>query len=180
MGPIEYYFITLILIFGIIGWIRTFPRELGVTIPVLFAMYILARFDQLILDLINRVYTFRGTPGEDLVVFNIYLTFILFITLISYEGETLAFAGSSPPGLLGRLLDIGSGLFNGYLVIGTIWYYLDKLNYPIQKLGLFEPPLSNLAKRLIEVLPQNIPPEGRADEYFLALAVILVILRVIR
>ncbi len=180
MGPIEIYFITLILIFGVVGWIRTFPKELGVTIVVLFGMYILARFNELLLDLINRVYAFQGTPREGLIVFNIYLFFMLFITLISYEGETLAFAGSPPPGITGLLLNIGSGLFNGYLVVGTLWYYLDQLDYPVRQLGLFQPPLSDFAKMLVQLLPQNIPPEGRADEYFLALAVFLVILRVIR
>ncbi len=180
MGPIEIYFITLILIFGVVGWIRTFPKELGVTIVVLFGMYILARFNELLLDLINRVYAFQGTPREGLIVFNIYLFFMLFITLISYEGETLAFAGSPPPGISGLLLNIGSGLFNGYLVVGTVWYYLDQLDYPVRQLGLFQPPLSDFAKMLVQLLPQNIPPEGRADEYFLALAVFLVILRVIR
>ena len=180
MGPIEYYFLTLILIFGVVGWIRTFPKELGVTIPVLFGMYILVKFNQRILDLIDLVYEFQGTPGEGLIIFNIYLIFMLFITLISYEGETLAFAGGSAPGPVGIMLDIGSGLFNGYLIIGTVWYYLDELNYPISGLGLFSPPLSRFAERLIELLPQNIPPEGLADEYFLALAVLLVILRVVR
>lgn len=180
MGPIEWYFITLVAVFGVVGWIRTFPKELGVTTVVLFGMYILARFDERLLDLINRVYAFRGTPNEDLIAFNIYLLFMLFITLISYEGETLAFAGSSPPGITGILLNILSGLFNGYLVVGTIWYYLDKLNYPIRKFTLFTPPLTDFAQKLIQWLPQNIPPEGRADEYFLALGVLLVILRVIR
>lgn len=180
MGPIEAYFITLVLVFGVVGWIRTFPKELGVTTVVLFGMYILVRFNERLLDLLNRVYEFRGTPGEGLIVFNIYLFFMLFITLISYEGETLAFAGRPPPGIAGTLLNIGSGLFNGYLVIGTIWFYLDELDYPIRRLGLFVPPLSDFAKVLVQLLPQNIPPEGRADEYFLALAVLLVILRVIR
>lgn len=180
MGPIEVYFITLMLVFGVVGWVRTFPRELGVTIPVLFGMYILVAFDQRLLGLINRVYEFRGTPNEGLIAFDIYLFFMLFITLISYEGETLAFAGRPPSGITGTLLNIGSGLFNGYLVIGTIWFYMDELDYPVQKFGLFEPPLSDFAKAVVELLPQNIPPEGRADEYFLALAVLLVILRVIR
>jgi hypothetical protein len=180
VGPIEAYFVTLVLVFGVVGWIRTFPKELGVTTIVLFGMYILAAFSDRLLDMLNEVYQYQGTQGEGLIVFNIYLVFMLFITLISYEGETLAFAGSPPPGLQGIMLNIASGLFNGYLVIGTIWFYLDRLDYPIRRLGLFKPPLSDLAETLVQLLPQNIPPEGRADEYFLVLAVLLVILRVIR
>lgn len=180
MGPIEAYFITLVVVFGVVGWVRTFPKELGVTLPVLFGMYILVKFDQRLLALMNQVYEFRGTPDEGFIIFNIYLIFMLFITLISYEGETLDFSGSPPLGITGTLLNIGSGLFNGYLVVGTIWFYLDELDYPIRGLGLFEPPLSDLAAALVRWLPQNVPPEGRADEYFLALGVLLVILRVLR
>lgn len=180
MGPIEFYFITLVLVFGVVGWIRTFPKELGVTTVVLFGMYILAAFSQRLLDLINQVYEYQGTPREGLFIFNIYLLFMLFITLISYEGETLSFAGSSPPGITGLMMDIGSGLFNGYLVIGTIWYYLDQLDYPVSQMGLYTPPLNDFAQMLVKILPQNIPPEGYADKYFLTLAVFLVILRVIR
>lgn len=180
MGPIEVYFITLMLVFGVVGWVRTFPRELGVTIPVLLGMYMLYTFNDRLFDLLNQMYEFRGTPNEGLIAFTIYLLFMLFITFISYEGETLSFTGSSPPGITGTLLDISSGLFNGYLIVGTVWFYLDELNYPVRKLGMFEPPLSDRAEIMIQLLPQNIPPEGRADEYFLALAVLLVILRVIR
>lgn len=180
MGPIETYFVTLVLIFGVVGWVRTFPKELGVTIPVLFGMYILAAFNERLLALLNQIYQFEGTPNENLIIFNVYLFFMLFITLISYEGETLAFSGSPPPGPTGTLLNIGSGLFNGYLIVGTIWFYLDELNYPVKLLGLFTPPLSSRAETLVRLLPQNIPPEGRVDQYFLALAVLLVILRVIR
>ena len=180
MGPIEVYFITLMLVFGIVGLVRGFLRELGVTITLLLAMYILADFGDLVFSLSNRVLRFEGTPREDLAKFNVVLIIMLVTAFISYEGETLAFGGTPPRGFMGRALNFGSGLFNGYLLWGTIWYYLDVLDYPVRKLGLFTPPLSSFAKTFIQFLPQNLPPEGLAGKYFLALAVFLIFLRVIR
>lgn len=180
MGPIEVYFITLMLVFGVIGLVRGFLRELGVTITLLLAMYLLADFGDLIFGLSNRVLHFQGTPREDLAKLNVVLVIMIFTTFISYEGETLAFAGSSPGGALGRALNFGIGLFNGYLLWGTIWYYLDTLNYPVRKLDLFKPPLSSFAKTFIQFLPQNLPPENLVGKYFLGLAVFLIFLRVIR
>lgn len=180
MGPIEAYFLTLMLIFGVIGLVRGFLKELGVTITLLLAMYVLAEFDDLVFGLLNRALQFQGTPRENLVKFNIVLILMLFVTFISYEGETLAFAGTPPRGALGRALNFGSGVFNGYLLWGTVWYYLHTLDYPVQQLGLFQPPLSDFARAFVQILPQNLPPADLVGEYFLGLAVFLILLRVIR
>lgn len=185
MGPIEVLWGSLIIFFAIIGYIRGFPKELGVTTMVLLAMFVLVRFGDLLTRWADRALRligmgFIGTPNEDLFKFNIYLLFLLFIVYISYEGETLAFAGTAPRGLPGRLLSLGAGFFNGYLIVGTIWYYLDVFNYPAQKWGLFKPPLTPFAESLLPWLPLNVLPEGRQELYLLALIIILLILRVIR
>lgn len=185
MGPIEVLWASLLIFFAIIGYVRGFPKEMGVTTMVLLAMFILVRFGDLLTRWVDRALRligmgFIGTPNEDLFKFNVYFFFLLFIVYISYEGETLAFSGTTPKGLAGRLLNLGAGVLNGYLVVGTIWYYLDAFNYPAQKWGLFKPPLTPFAESLLAWLPLNVLPDGRADLYLLALVIILLILRVIR
>ena len=185
MGPIEVLWAALIIMFTIIGYTRGFPKELGVTTMVLLGMFILVRFGERIVSAVDRVLRmfgsgFLGTPNEDLFRFNVYLFFLLFIVYISYEGETLAFAGSPPKGLVGKLLNLWAGFFNGYLIVGTIWYYLDLFDYPAQKWGLFQPPLTPFAQSLLPWLPLNVLPEGQQDLYLLALVIVLLILRVIR
>jgi len=168
-----------------VGYVRGFNKELGVTTMVLLAMFILVRFGQRLVSAVDRVLRifglgFLGTPNEDLFKFNVYLLFLLFIVYISYEGETLAFAGTPPKGLAGKLLNLGAGFLNGYLIVGTIWYYLDFFNYPAQKWGLFHPPLTPFAQSLLPWLPLNVLPEGLQDLYLLAMVIVLLILRVIR
>lgn len=185
MGPIEVLWITLLIIFGIIGYVRGFTKELGVTTMVLLAMFILSRFGEQMAKMIDKGLGFVGigfigTDNEALFKFNVYLLFLLFIVFISYEGETLAFAGTPPKGLIGRLLNLGAGLLNGYLIVGTIWYYQHIFDYPAQKWKLFTPPLSDFAQSLIPLLPLNVLPDGMEDLYLLVLVIILMILRVIR
>lgn len=185
MGPIEVLWGSLLIVFILVGYMRGFNKELGVTTMVLLAMFVLIRFGDRIVRWIDRALRligmgFIGTPNEDLVRFNIYLLFLLFIVFISYEGETLAFAGTPPKGLAGKLLNLGAGFLNGYLIVGTIWYYLDFFKYPAQKWGLFKPPLTPFAQSLLPLLPQNVLPEGMEDLYLLVLVIVLLILRVIR
>ncbi|MFQ6058904.1 MAG: hypothetical protein ACE5MB_08525, partial [Anaerolineae bacterium] len=167
-------------VFGIVGAIRGFPRELGVTTTTLVAMLVLVRFGEVLLRLANRVFKFIGTPNEDLISFAIYTLFLLFVVFISYHGETLAFAGKPPRGPVGMLLNLGSGLLNGYLVVGTIWYYLDIFKYPVEKVGLYKPPLSDFAQSLIPYLPLNLVPENLREIYLLVFIIFLIILRIIR
>jgi len=183
MGPIEVLFGSLLVVFLWVGVIRTYPKELGVTTLVLAALYIMYRFGNQALkaleDVIRRFgLQIAGTPNEKFIEFTLYLFFLLFIVFISYEGITLEFPGTPPKGTTGVLLNLASGFLNGYLVLGTIWYYLDRFNYPVQQFKLFTPPLSPFAQKLIPLLPQNLLPQP--DMVFLGFLLFLLILRVIK
>lgn len=184
MGPVEILFISLLIMFLFIGVIRTYPKELGVTIIVLAALYILYRFGNQVLSYLEqglRVVGLRiaGTPNQQLIELAIYLLFLIFMVFISYQGFTLEFPGKPPKGSTGVLLNLGSGFLNGYLIVGTIWYYLDRFNYPLQQYGLFRPPLTPFAQSLIRLLPQNLL-QPSPDLYFLGFLLFLLILRVIK
>ncbi len=183
MGPIEVLFGSLLVVFLFIGVIRTYPKELGVTITVLAALYILYRFGTTVLSYLERALQLvgiriTGTPNERFIELSIYMLFLIFIVFISYQGITLDFPGKPPKGATGVLLNLSSGFLNGYLILGTMWYYLDRFGYPLQQYGLFRPPLSPVAQRLITLLPQNLLPQP--DLVFLGFLLLLLILRVIK
>jgi uncharacterized membrane protein required for colicin V production len=180
LGPIEILWGSLLLVFGIVGVIRGFPRELGVTTTTLVAMLVLVRFGEALLKLVNRVFKFMGTPSGDLISFAIYTLFLLFVVFISYHGQTLAFGGEPSAGPAGVLLNLGSGLLNGYLIVGTIWYYMDVFKYPFEKVKLYQPPLSDFAQSLIPYLPLNLIPRNLQEIYLLVFIIFLIILRIIR
>jgi hypothetical protein len=184
--PIELLWIPLWVVFGIVGYTRGISRELGATLPILIGMYLLLKFGNLLARLVDSglrlvgLGGYVGSPDERLFTWVLYSIFMLFFVLISYMGVTLDFPGVSSKRPYTNLVDALSGLMNGYLAIGTVWYYLNSFGYPIQRVGLYQSPLSPLAQTLVRFLPLNVLPQATAEWYLLGFILFLVILRVIR
>jgi hypothetical protein len=181
VGPIELLFIALAVMLGVVGVARGFLRELGVTTLLVFTIFMLMQFETPLgkgLDVligIVRVSALNGAQAN-LIRFAFYFVVIVGVALISYIGETLSFGGTLPKGPLTTLLGLVAGLWNGYLIFGSIWYYMHVLHYPISMFGLFQGSLSPFAMRLVQLLPESFIPSGG----FLGLAAFLLIMRVIR
>jgi len=105
----------------------------------------------------------RGNKNQELTSevwanFIVMLMFqlpIMVIVFWSYAGRTLSFPGTPPRGLEGFFFNVLVGFVNGYLVAGTLWYYLHKYRYPvISQLNLFYPEcMTPRAKDLVRYLP---------------------------
>jgi hypothetical protein len=183
VGPIEVLWAALLIVFIIVGIARTFPKELGVTLMLLVAMLVLVMLEPRIMSILAKgvppVLKPASGANAEVVAFHLYAILLIFITLISYLGVTLTYEGTVPKGLQGLLMNAGAGLLNGYLFIGTIWFYLEKFHYPMQQWGLIKLPLSSFAQSLIRFLPQNIIPQPQ-DKILIVFIILLLILRVIR
>lgn len=173
MDVIELCAIIVWLIFGAIGWIRGFFRELGITIVLLGALILLWFLEPRLSPYLERFFS----SAYALVSVLVYSGIMIVATLIAYEGQTIAFPGKDPGGPWGTLWSVGMGLFNGYLVVGTIWYYLNKYGYPH---GTFEPPLTGLAQSIIRLLPFNFIPTQYLLYVLIGGLLFLLLLRVIR
>ncbi len=158
MGPIELLFITIALIVTLIGMARGYVKELGNTVIIMSAIFLLAFFEDELTNIMTRV-------GEDILGLstppNGFLSLFFsgaFIAIVfaSYAGKTLDFQGApmEPPGRW--LLNLGVGLLNGYLIAGTLWYYQDKFQYPMRDFTGFVDPLSTRAQAMVNNLPQNL------------------------
>jgi len=154
---IEVFFGVLVFIFGLIGLVRGFLKELGVTTVMLFVLFFLNLSEQRLggglTKLAGMLGKVAGTTDSNLVQTWFFIIVIVGAAFISYQGETLAYGGKAPPGVYGAILGWLTGLLNGYLIAGSIWYYMDKLNYPIKWLGFTKDQLSSLAKTLVGFLP---------------------------
>lgn len=170
MGPIELIFLTVFVIFGIIGVIRGYGRELGVTTMLLIALFVLkfvATRYQPQLDRAVGVFVGPEKTAQTSTQALIYCAILIVVVFISYEGETLSF-----PGKRGRIFfDLGSGLLNGYLFAGSLWYYLDAAKWPILHLaGDFT--------ASYKILVRFLPPAIFDWQYLIGLAVIMLIARI--
>ena len=186
MAPIEVFFGAIVFVFALIGLVRGFLRELGVTLVMMFLLFFLSRFepelDRGIVPLMHL--GGRMFPGHEQELLPcLALMFVLIgAAFVSYQGETLAYAGQGVRGAQGVLLGLLVGLLNGYLITGSLWYYMDKFGYPFTFLGFQADTLSPVAQRILPFLPMRFlaQPVLLGQSLFLYLAVSLLIARVIR
>ncbi len=159
MQPLEVAWGGVLIIFALVGIVRGFLKELGVTTVLLVLLFGLSRLEDRIPQVLTSAVAVVGLavpkatdPTGQSIWASFYVFVIIFVTLISYHGETLAFQGKPPKGPKGILFASMTGLFNGYLIAGSLWYFLDKYDYPI-KLLQFQEPLTDFAQSLVPLLP---------------------------
>lgn len=165
MGPIEVLYITIAIMIGLVGVARGYARELGNTLVIMAAIFLLTFQEALILALFQRagerVFNITGDQTELLNLFLSTAFTLVFISIVfaSYSGRVFSFAsfGGRPAGPPhGVLISLLVGLLNGYLIAGTLWYYQDKFGYPVQRFGLIKLPLTTTGQELVTLLPQKI------------------------
>ncbi len=186
MAPLEVFFGVLVFIFTLIGLVRGFLKELGVTMVMMFMLFFLNQFEPFLDTGINRVLAlgtrYVATQSHNLLKCWFFIGVIIATAFISYEGETLAFGGQLAQGPQKMILGALTGTLNGYLIVGTIWFYMDKFGYPITWLGFSADKLSSLAKGILPFLP--IPFLGQpillGQSLLLYLSILLLLARVIR
>ena len=182
MIPVAAAFGLFLVVFGFIGLARRFPVELGATIGFTAMLFALLMGAELIGGLSYRVASALGLGQDEALVRWFALTACIGIWVaFMYVGQTLTFAGTWPPSrVVGTVLDLMIGLFNGWLVVGTWWYYTDRLGYPMQQLGWFVLPLSARAEAIVSVTPPALIPPGFGPWLVGGFLVFLIALRVFR
>lgn len=163
MIPIEVVAIGAILVFGLVGLVRGFPRELGATLA--FVAMLLG------LELAGGWFggaVFRAlfadrphAPTPEVVEWAISMAFIAAWVIVVYAGRTFTFSGTWPPNpLLGITFDGLIGALNGWLVVWTAWGESDRLGYPQAALGLVSPDLTPRGEALVGLAPLALIPDG--------------------
>ena len=162
MGPIEILFLVVIGLFGAIG----------VTTMLLLALFIIEFFMATTLgDRVTGVLSNAGVSETqvDTIVDLTACAVLLIVTFISYQGLGLVYPGSGRNNFLSLLI----GLLNGYLLAGSIWWYLQNAGWPFARVT--EPFTS-----AYDFLVQLLPPEIFGWQFFILVAVAMLIIRVIR
>jgi energy-coupling factor transporter ATP-binding protein EcfA2 len=137
--PIEYYWLLTIAVFGLVGMVRGFSRELKTLGVLLVGLSLLGigwnLVGKRIAEWTYDVFLSVSAPTMEMLYFS---GGILFIAFVCYYDIALSLSRNRPelrsqaiPYYLGGLL---IGLCNGYLVVGTVWRVLANVNY----FGLYE------------------------------------------
>jgi hypothetical protein len=173
MGPIEWVFIVVIVLWGFIGLVRGYQRELGVTTMLLLTLFALQfLFDSQLTERLDAALLGMGATESNLVVLQslFAVTVLIIVMFISYQGVILLYPGTGSYPLMSFLV----GLLNGYLFAGSIWYYLDRAGWPIvdRVIPDYTP--------FYELFVQLLPPAVFGWQFFILLAVAMLILRVLK
>jgi hypothetical protein len=172
MGPVDIFFLILVAIWGAIGIVRGYHKELGVTLLLLIGLFVLLFFDAQFSEQVDAILEFIAgpDPAKQTAVQALFSCgFLIFIAFIAYQGEIFRYPGTTSNSFLSWLV----GLLNGYLFAGSIWYYLAQAQWP---LNLVQPCYSELYNAIFGILP----PAIFKWQYLIILIVIMIILRVIK
>jgi hypothetical protein len=181
MVPVEVLFAVLWATFVFVGLSREFPRELGATIGFVTMMLILTLAEEFLSPILAERLPVGGfDPDLNALKWLLYTAVVALAVFFMYQGEGLIYGGSAPKGILGGVFNLFIGALNGWLVVGSWWYYTDLLEYPIARWGLYQGPLSATAERAVGWTPIAVLPDERSWLFLTVFLVFLLVLKVVR
>lgn len=114
-------------LFAVIGFMRGWTKELIATAGIVLALFALRQFETIIIDPL--------TNGQQQAKFYLQAGILVTLAIFAYQTPPERFARGDrrvareglQEGILGALI----GGLNGYLLIGSLWWYMDNLEYPL-------------------------------------------------
>ncbi|MGJ3237611.1 MAG: CvpA family protein [Anaerolineae bacterium] len=131
----------LAICFGVIGFLRGWQREFTALAGIILATFALFQFDAFL-----RTIFFGFSAQQMFFVQFVSFTVIVFLVYQAKQvgGGELRSDDDLQDGLIGGLV----GSINGYLIGGSIWYFLDVTEYPFVDLVSAPAPNSLSAESL--------------------------------
>jgi hypothetical protein len=159
------------IVFAIIGYVRGLNRELIATAGIILGLFALFQFDDVI-----RGTLLANVPGDQ----RFWVQTVLFLAIVYFAYQTRTFTrreinrrdegrDNLQSSVLGGLI----GFLNGYLIWGTLWYFLHINEYPLTPY-ISAPPVGSPSAQAINTLPLYVLAGGPGGPgNLLALAVIV-------
>lgn len=147
-------FWLFIILFAIIGAMRGWAKEMLVSFSAILALFFITIFFRYI-PFVNQI---LQESGKLLFWFEM----IIFIPLVffGYQSPNLARLSGQNRFARDRLQDILLGVFigalNGYLIAGSIWYFMDAAGYPFP--NFISAPTGDVLTATNNMMPM-MPPE---------------------
>jgi hypothetical protein len=160
-----------VILFAVIGAMRGWARELLVSFSVILALFIISVLERFI-PFVGR--TLASIPST---LFWLRVGVVLALVFFGYQTPNLQRFAASNRFARERLQDILLGVFlgalNGYLIAGTIWFYLNNAGYPFP--NLISPPpagsqLFDTTQRMMALMPPELLGGSSAIYFAVALA----------
>jgi uncharacterized membrane protein required for colicin V production len=162
MMSIVYIFWMFVIIFGIIGWMRGWAKELLVAFSVILALglnHVLRRYIPIA----------QGLPETDESLFWVRTIILLVLVYFGYQ-TVISISHLASRAVRERLQDtlFGAilGAINGYLVAGTILFYMHVADYPFEE--VVSKPTDPTLLQTVNQMMLYMPPQllGEPGIYF--------------
>jgi len=138
-----------VIMFAFVGYTRGWTKEVIATAGIVLALFAIKQFETLLIDPL--------TDGKQVSKFYLLTTLLLILAFFAYQTpperlsrgtRTFSPRTGMQEGILGALV----GALNGYLLIGSLWWYMDNLEYPLNPYIMPVAPDSPSA-RVVDALP---------------------------
>jgi hypothetical protein len=128
MMELSMFMVLMIAMFGIVGFMRGWTKELIATAGIVLALFTLKQFETLFIDPL--------TDGKQDSKFYLQAAILIGMAFLAYHTppERLRTGRrnvSNREGVQDGILGVLVGMLNGYLLIGSLWWYMDNLEYPL-------------------------------------------------
>ena len=160
-----------VILFGIIGAMRGWARELLVSFALILALFLIAVLERFVPFI-------RDTLLQNAqVVFWVRVLLVVGMVFFGYQTPNLQRLAAGNRFARDRLQDILLGVvlgaLNGYLIAGTIWFYLDGAGYPFPNVISAPPGGTQVAEttaRMMAMMPPDLLGQSSAIYFAVALA----------
>ncbi len=178
MVSISFFFLFFIGIFGIVGLLRGWAKELLVIFSVILAIFIISILEMLLPGLMNQL-----TPAGTQAYFWLRAFILLVLVFFGYQTPNIPRLGGGGKFARERLQDAMLGLFlggiNGYLIVGSLWYYLHVAGYPFPAVMRAPDPNDPFTQEAFRMLPWLAPVWLRDTPLFVSIAIAFVFILVV-
>ncbi len=116
----------MIGLFAVIGFMRGWTKELIATAGIVLALFALRQFETIIIDPL--------TNGQQQAKFYLQAAILVLLAVFAYQTPPERFARgarAAREGIQENILGALIGGLNGYLLFGSLWWYMDNLEYPL-------------------------------------------------
>ncbi len=151
MVGLDAFFWILVFLFGFIGFMRGWAKEVMVTFAVVLGLFILTVLQQFEPQIVTAL-----SVDNSGALFWFRSAIILVLVFFGYQTPNITRLAGGNRFARERLQDSLLGLFlgavNGYMVIGTLWYFMHVAQYPFPNI-ISAPAPESAAAQLVAFLP---------------------------
>ncbi len=155
MMELTYFLQICVIFFAVMGYLRGVYKEFVGLTGLLLGLYLMTEFGWL-LDVLIGGANAATRLTVDAILLGMLTFFayqqapMMFVPRMYRKGNKIVLPVESgwSRGFLGAVL----GGFNGYLVVGSLWYWMDQLEYPLNNL-FSQPQVGSASAEFVRNLP---------------------------